>query len=105
VKSGKLDNRITLQVQSTTQDAYGQQVETWAVVATVWAEVRDVSGKEYFAAQATQNTVQTKIRIRWRDGVVPAMRVVHGSVAYNIEAVLEHGGRKSELLLMCSRND
>lgn len=105
MQSGQLSERVKLQQQTSDQDEFGQVTGGWTDVAEVWAEVRDVSGKEYFAAQANQNAVQTKIRIRWREGVVPSMRVVHGTRTYNIEAALEHGGRKSELLLMCSRHD
>jgi SPP1 family predicted phage head-tail adaptor len=101
MQAGKLNRRITIQQQATTQDEYGQPVETWTTFAEVWAEIRDMTGKEYFAAQATQNAVQTKITIRYRAGIVPAMRVVHGADVYNIEAVL--GQDKISLLLMCSR--
>jgi SPP1 family predicted phage head-tail adaptor len=101
MQAGKLNRRVTIEQKSTVQDAYGQPVETWTEVATVWADIRDQTGKEYFAAQATQNPVQTKITIRYRAGILPAMRVVHGSGTYNIEAVL--GQDKISLLLMCSR--
>jgi SPP1 family predicted phage head-tail adaptor len=101
MQAGKLSRRVTIQQKATTQDAYGQPVQTWTDVAEVWADIRDMSGKEYFAAQATQNPVQTKITIRYRAGIVPAMRVIYGSDTYNIEAVL--GQDKISLLLMCSR--
>jgi SPP1 family predicted phage head-tail adaptor len=101
MRAGRLDRRVTIQRQEQTQDAYGQPVETWTDVATVWAEVRDITGKEFVSAQATQNAVQTKITIRHRAGIVPAMRAVHGSDTYNIESVL--GQDKISLLLMCSR--
>jgi SPP1 family predicted phage head-tail adaptor len=101
MQAGKLNRRVTIEQQSTTQDEYGQPVETWTEVATVWADIRDITGKEFVSAQATQNPVQTKITIRYRAGILPAMRVVHGSDTYNIEAVL--GQDRISLLLMCSR--
>jgi SPP1 family predicted phage head-tail adaptor len=101
MQAGKLNSRVKIEQKSTVQDAYGQPVETWTDVATVWAEVRDITGKEFVSAQATQNAVQTKITIRHRAGIVPAMRAVHGSDTYNIESVL--GQDKISLLLMCSR--
>jgi SPP1 family predicted phage head-tail adaptor len=99
----RLNKRVTLQSRSTDQDATGQPLNTWADVATVWAEVNDISGREYLAAGGVQNSAQTKITIRYRDGVVPSMRVLHGDAVYNIEAVL--GRDKRTLLLMCSRAD
>jgi SPP1 family predicted phage head-tail adaptor len=101
VNAGELRHRITLQSPMTGQNDYGEHLTGWTDVAVVWASVVDVSGREFLAAAATQNAVQTKITIRHRDGVVAAMRVRHGAAVYNIEAVL--GQDRRELLLMCSR--
>lgn len=100
---GALRDRITIQSQSTTQDAIGEPVQAWVEVATVWASVRDLTGREFLAAQAAQNTVQTKILIRHRAGIVPAMRVLRGTTIYNVEAVLNASGRPDYLVLMCSK--
>lgn len=99
--AGRLDQRVTLQTPATGQDAAGEPTAGWTDVVTVWASVVDISGREYVAAAGVQNAAQTKIGIRYRAGVVPAMRVLHGATAYNIEAVL--GQDKQSLLLMCSR--
>lgn len=101
MRAGTLDQRVTIQTPATGQNAYGEPNTGWTDVATVWAGVRDVSGREYLSASATQNLTQTKITIRYLAGVVASMRVLHGSVTYNIEAVL--GQDKRQLLLMCSR--
>ena len=100
-RSGYLSTRVTIQQPVTEQDESGQPVNNWLDMATVWANVTDISGREFIASAALQNTVQTKITIRYRAGVVPAMRVVHQASIYNIEAVL--GQDKTSLLLMCSR--
>jgi SPP1 family predicted phage head-tail adaptor len=101
MRAGRLDKLIALQSRSTSQDAYGEQLTTWTSVAAVWASIQDMSGREFFAAQAAQNPVQTKITIRYRAGVVPAMRAVYKSDVYNIQAVL--GQDNTYLQLMCSR--
>lgn len=97
----RLNKRITIQQQSATQDDAGQPINTWVDVATLWAEIRDVSGREFIAADGQQKQVQTKILIRHREGIESQMRVLHGSNTYNIEAVLGQDNRT--LLLMCSR--
>lgn len=104
--AARLNKRVLLQVQSEEQDEAGQPIEAWANVIAdddgkVWAEVRDVTGREYVAAGATQNQVLTTIIIRRRDGVLPKMRALHGADIYNIEAVLRPDSRT--LALMCSR--
>lgn len=97
----RMDKRIKFQSPAIGQDEYGAPLTGWTDVATVWASIEDLSGREFIAANATQNGVQTKITIRYRAGVLPAMRAVHGAVVYSIEAVL--GQNRRELLLMCSR--
>ena len=97
----RLNKRVTIQAQSTAQDEIGQPVQTWATVAEVWAEVADVSGREYIAAGGVQNSANTKITVRHIAGIVPSMRVLAGADAYNIESVLGQDNRT--LLLMCRR--
>lgn len=99
--SQMLNKRVTIQSSVLTQDAAGQPVLAWTDVATVWASVIDISGREYVAASAVRNDAETRITIRHRAGVVPAMRVLHGTIAYNVESVLGQDNRS--LLLMCSR--
>ena len=101
MQAGRLNKRVLIQSPATWQDATGEPTTGWTDVATVWASIVDVSGREYVAAGGLQNSAQTKITIRYRSGIVPSMRVVHGSDAYNVEAVL--GQDKRSLLLMCSR--
>ena len=92
---------MLLQTPGTTQDGNGEIVSAWSTSATVWASIDDISGREYVAANADQNSVQTKITIRYRAGIVPKMRVLHGAIAYDIESVLEQG--RDALLLMCRK--
>ena len=101
MQAGRLNRRCTLQQPGTTTDELGQPIPGWTDVATVWASIVDVSGREYVAAGGLQNAAQTKITIRYRSGIVPSMRVVHGATIYGIEAVLEQG--RDALLLMCVR--
>ena len=103
MKAGSLNRRVILQSPATGQDANGEPLTGWTNFATVWAGINDLSGREYLAAGGVQNAAQTKIHIRYLVGVVPAMRVLHGSIAYRIESVL--GQDKRSLLLMCQRAD
>lgn len=103
----RLNKRITLQVRGPGRDEAGQPTDVWTNFVTdtadgkIAAEVRDVSGREFVAAGATQNQVMTTITIRYRAGVLDKMRVLHGADVYRIEAVL--GQDRRTLALMCSR--
>lgn len=99
--ASRMDTQVTLQALTAGQSPSGAPLTTWAAVATVWASVDDVSGREFLAAGGTQNAVTTKIMIRDRPGVVATMRALHGADIYSIEAVLRQDNHT--LLLMCSR--
>lgn len=101
VRAGDLRHRVTIQQLVTTYNEYNEPVATWSDIATVWAFVEPLSGREYFAAEQIQARVNTRIVIRYRAGIVPAMRVMWGAKVYNIRAVIDTEGRHEELQLMC----
>lgn len=85
--AGKLNQRINIEQRSTSQDALGQPVETWALVAAVWANIRHVSGMETIKAGADVSSNKASIQIRQRSGINAGMRITHGSTTYNILSV------------------
>jgi SPP1 family predicted phage head-tail adaptor len=102
----QMDQRVTLQMPPAGRNALNEPAGDWTNFVLeddgkVWASVVDLSGREYVAAGGTQNVVETKITIRYREGVTDAMRVLHSADVYTIEAVL--GQDRRTLLLMCSR--
>lgn len=101
MRAGDLRHRVTIQYAVETQNSYGEPVASWQDVATVWAAVEPLRGREYFDAQATQARVDHRIRIRYRAGITPRMRVLFGSRVFEIQAVIEPESRRRELHLMC----
>ena len=100
MRAGELRHRVELQEKTETQTALGV-TETWRTVATLWADVRDLAGREYYAAAQTQTEVTTRVRIRYRAGVTPAWRLLHGARTLEIRSVIDPDGRRRELQLMC----
>lgn len=101
MQAGKLRHRVTIQEKDVTQNDYGEEVITWDDVATVWGAVEPLQGREFLEAQRLGAEVNTRIRIRHRDGIVPEMRVSWGDHAYDIEAVIAIEERQREIHLMC----
>lgn len=103
----RLNKRVLIQVHAAGQDAAGQPLPAgWGNLLNdgdgkVWAGISDISGREFAAAGATQNKVVSTITIRYRAGIEAKMRILHGGLIYNIEAVLGQDGRT--LALMCSK--
>jgi SPP1 family predicted phage head-tail adaptor len=66
------------------------------------AEIMPMSGREFVAASAIQAGVNTKITIRYMEGIKPSMRVVNGSEIYDIKAVLPDPTLRRHITLMCA---
>ena len=90
---GRLSERITLQQKSVTRNGIGEEVETWADVATVWAEPIPLRGREFYAANQTQQAVDVRFRIRDRAGVTPDLRLVWRSEPYDVTGVIPGTGQ------------
>lgn len=101
MKAATLNTRITIQQQSTAQDATGQLVNTWTDVANCWADVRHKSGVETIKGDTVTSVVKASMRIRYRTDVTSAMRVVIGLLKYNIQAVLPDAGKREYVDLVC----
>lgn len=100
--AANLNQRICLQKFISTQDSFGESSGSWIDIATVWADIRYLNGKEYLASQIEINKAAVSIRIRWHSDIEPTMRVLHGNDIYNIEAVLPDMQKRMHLDLVCS---
>ncbi|MCL5995498.1 MAG: phage head closure protein [Chloroflexi bacterium] len=102
MKAGDLRHRITIQRQASTetQNTHGEQTTPWVELATVWAAIEPQSGGEATEQDRRIATVTHRVRIRHREGVTPAMRVLHGARVFEILAVV--GSNKPvDLVLQC----
>lgn len=104
--AGSLCDRVTIQQKITTRDDYGSATTAWMDLATVWAQIVPLSGREFIAAQQAQSTVTARVTIRYRADVDSHMRIVHGGDMFNVEAVLpDMNSGREYLTLMCSMVD
>lgn len=94
MRAGGLDRRVTLREPSAGTDTIGQPTETWADAATVWAEVREIKGREYFEAAQVQAERTVTFRIRYRSDVTEKWRIVWNGTEYDIRALAEIGRRE-----------
>lgn len=100
MRAGELDRRITIASFTESQNAYGEPVKTWNTLATVWANVKPASGREFFNSNQRVAEVDTIFKIRYRDDVTPQMRVLYNGSIYDIKSILEIGGREEGLQIL-----
>ena len=100
MKAGKLDDRITIQQRSVTQEInYGTSVESWSDLDEVWADVQDMlpSRGERIADGIDVARRPARVRIRYRDDVDSTMRVQHNGLTYRIVTQPAELGRREGL--------
>jgi SPP1 family predicted phage head-tail adaptor len=93
IAAGKLDRQIAIKIATIGADDFGAPTETLADVATVWAEKRDLRGREFYQANADNAEIETVFRIRWRADVSPLNRIAYAGRDYDIVSVAEIGRR------------
>lgn len=101
MKAGQLDQRISVERFTRTEDELGQPIESWAPLFTCWAAVEPLTGREYLAAQAAVSEVTARIRMRFRPWMTAEDRVIHNGTTYNIVSLIDVRSGHRELVLMC----
>lgn len=104
MRAGRLRHRVSIRALRITKDpTTGQVTKAWQEFAKVFAAVEPMTGKQFDGAEQNSSRVMTTVTIRWRAGVLPSMRIHHGSRILEIQAVLpdKRSGREF-LTLPCS---
>lgn len=92
MRAGKLDRRITIERASLQTNAFNEEVEVWAPIATVWAQQRPNRGAERFTAQEIAGQAVMTFHIRYRDVTVKD-RIIYQGRTWNVTDVRELGRR------------
>lgn len=90
---GGLDDRISLQRVTLTADGQGGSTESWSEYAAVWARVRPMKGRERQASERQEATADYVVRIRYRDDVLEADKIVWRGREMNIRFIPDGGPR------------
>jgi len=91
----------------TTRDSYGGTTPGGgALLATTWASIESLSGRDLLAAQSFSSTVSHVVRTRWLPGVLAKQTIVWQDPSgttrkFQVEAVTNPDGRSKVLKLFC----
>lgn len=105
MNAGNLDRRITIQQPTISRGETGGHEESWATLAIVWANIRDLNGREVFAAQAVNSAVSRVVTIRYLVTVNDSMRVLFADGKTARISWMREVGRREYMELYCERND
>ena len=102
MQAGQLRHRIDIQVALNSRDSYGASTQEWVTfLSGIRASVEPLSGKEFFAAQKVDTEITHSIKIRYRTGIKPSMRVKYGARYFDIKSVINIKEECKDMHLMC----
>ena len=111
MESGRLRHRVDIEVGVPVQDGSGDPVLTWEPVATVWASVSPIRGREAtFAGEQVLGETDTRIIVRYgpaTEQITPNHRIVHQGAIFNVVQVahVNLGQRTIEIMAKSGVND
>lgn len=98
---GKMRHPVTIRALQMVQDPQtGEMVEGWEDLATVWASIEGIWGREYMAASAERALTSHRITMHHRDDLTADMRLYSAPTEYQVKAILPNNDR-SFLTVMC----
>ncbi len=99
IRAGQLDRQITIQSPTFQKNETGEEETVWNDFATVWAQVKPVTGKEPFMAGQVNTQITTSFVIRRLDGLNEEMEIQYNGQHYNIEHLAEINRNEGQRIL------
>jgi len=104
--AGPLDQRVTFERATESRDAdFGAVTKVWATLATVWAAVEPLSGREYLRNLEMGSELTVRLRVRYSSALAtlnPKDRVQVNGRTLAIVAVMQPLTAGVELQVMCA---
>ena len=104
MKAGRLRDRITVQRVVSGDDGYGNTVESWAALITIWADVLEQLGREKLASGRPEASRAATIRVRTSTqslGITAADRIQARDAVWNILSISAVSQDRNLLELLC----
>jgi len=99
--AGRLTERVTIQARKGVRSATGARTaEAWTTLATVWAEVLPLAGREGWNARQVDSEITHRVVIRYRSDVTSRHRIKWGSTYLQIKGPPKNVGNANVILEM-----
>lgn len=99
INPGRLNTQVVIQVRPAARNATRARTrESWEDVATVWAEVLPLAGREGFAAKQVDSELTHRVVLRYRSDLTSRHRLKVGSAYLNIKGPPRNVGAAGAIL-------
>lgn len=104
--AGLYNRRVVIEQPVEVRDPnYSAVTRTWTTLATVWAAVEPLQGRELERNREMGSEISLRVRIRYSSavaGVSSKMRISSGAAKYEVQAVINPLDARQELHLLCA---
>jgi len=101
MNAAKLRHRIALRSMQVTKSATGANIATPVEIASVWAAIEPVGGREAFRSGRETADLTHDVTIRYRAEVTAANQVLHGERVFDVMRVIDVLERHRWMRLEC----
>ena len=98
---GEMKHEITILYETVNTDSDGFDIKTWKAFRTVWAAVKDLSGRSFYALNAEQQTKAITCVIWYRTDINESMRVKFRDEIYRIKRIYQGTYDNKQMSLDC----
>lgn len=100
--AGQMKKLLTIESISTTRTTAGETTDTATEVCQTWAKIEPISGREYYAAKAQQETTTHRINMPYRSDITARMRATWNGRTFNFTTVINVREADRELEIMAT---
>lgn len=97
---GEMRHQVTIRAITLTPDEGAGYTETPSDVATVWAAVEPLEGREQLAAMQMGMSRPHRFRVWYRSDLTGANELFHDGRRFNVGSVVDPGARREELVIL-----
>lgn len=98
---GAMRHRVTLEQAVDTPGSGGSATRTWAVLGTAWAEIAPERSGTVQRHARDEAQISHRIRMRYRDTVTSADRILLGARSFRVLGVVDVGEAHRVLEFRC----
>jgi SPP1 family predicted phage head-tail adaptor len=101
--AGQLNQRLTIQQTTQTQDSFNEPDDSWGTYLTRWAKIEPLSGNEELMAGADRTAVRFRITMRYdslTSAITGKMRGLLGSTIYEfLTPAIDRDSRREAVII------
>lgn len=99
--ASKMDQRITFLNPPGGVNENGYPIKVWTEHITVWASLKTLKGRSFYAAAGTNLENNRMFEIRYRANVDDKMRIKWRGVEHEIISLEDDDGQRKKIIVYC----